>query len=130
MGLNLAACSTLFSSDNSGATRDGKVTSASTTTGTATASGEAVGGNISRSMDEADKSKLWHALDKPLGKSTQWVNTNTGTSYTVIPTEKLSINGNPYCRRYSVTSTRGGNTHEINGTACVSATSNWEAVNG
>lgn len=125
----LAACSN--NSFFEGSSKSQRADNAMQGTGATTqmASGQAVGGNISRTMDENDKSKLSHALDKPLGKPTQWVNQNTGTTYTVVPTEKLAINGNPYCRKYTLTALRGGNTHEVNGTACVAASnSNWESI--
>lgn len=107
----------------------GTQTQAMADTNKQVASGEAVGGHISLSMDENDKSKLSHALDKPLGKSTQWTNQNTGTMYTVVPTEKLTVNGNPFCRKYTVTASKGDKSRETNGTACVApASSNWESV--
>ena len=37
----------------------------------------AVGGQIETAMDENDKEKMYRALDKPLGKPTDWVNEKT-----------------------------------------------------
>lgn len=85
--------------------------------------GPAVG---EKSMDVVDKSKLSHALDKPLGKSTQWTNGNTGISYTVTPTEKVTINGNSFCRKYKIVANKGKHSQEFDGTACVGADSNWK----
>lgn len=91
----------------------------------------AVGGHAAREMDSIDRSKLWHALDKPIGKSTTWTNGNTSMSYTVVPTEKITVNGNTFCRRYQVTATpMGGSSRLTTGTACVGADGNWEAVGG
>lgn len=87
------------------------------------------------SMDSSDKSKLSHALDNPLGKSTTWTNENSGITYTVVPTKKVTISGNPFCREYTLTENRSGRTRESYGTACVdtksskwqSARSEWES---
>lgn len=93
------------------------------------ANAEAVGGNIRNSMDENDKTKLSRALDKALGKSTQWVNENTGVTYTVIPVRKITINGNPYCRSYTTIAEKNGTERQFNGTACVGTDSNWQEMN-
>lgn len=89
---------------------------------------EHVGGSIGKGMDSVDKDKLSHALDKPLGKSTQWTNGVSGITYTVTPTKKVEINNNPFCREYSLKEEKGGKSRETNGTACVDANSNWAAV--
>ena len=91
-------------------------------------SGAPVGGSIEKSMDENDRTKLWHALDNAVGKPTHWVNSNTNIDYTAVPTEKVVIGGNPYCRKYTVSAIRNGNKEEMNGTACVGDDSNWKAV--
>lgn len=89
-----------------------------------------VGGSIQKSMDVNDKTKMFRALDKPVGKATQWTNQYTQVSYTVVPVRKLAVKGNPFCRQYRVTSVKNAITQEINGTACVSATdSSWQVVN-
>lgn len=90
---------------------------------------EAIGGSIGRAMDSVDKEKFSHALDKSLGKSTKWSNAVTSITYTVTPTKKVIIQGNSFCREYTVKEERGTNSREFNGTACVDATSNWIAVN-
>lgn len=79
-------------------------------------------------MDEADRSKLSHALDKAPGKSTHWTNASTSVAYTVTPIRAVTINGNPNCRKYSVTTESNGNKHESMGTACVGNDSAWKAV--
>lgn len=87
-----------------------------------------LGGKIARSMDQNDRSKLAHALDNAPGKITQWVNRNSGISYTVTPTKKVTINGNPYCRVYEVVSNRGNKTEQMTGTACVAEDSSWQSA--
>lgn len=91
---------------------------------------KAVGGHAARAMDSIDRSKLWHALDKPIGRATSWVNASTGMNYTVVPTQKITINGNNFCRKYQVTArVQGGGSNVTEGTACVGPDGNWEAVN-
>jgi surface antigen len=87
-----------------------------------------IAGNVGRSMDEIDRSKMWHALDNPVGKSTTWVSGRSGTTYTITPTKKVNANGNQICRRYSTTAVRDGQTREMVGTACVSSDGNWHPV--
>ena len=87
-------------------------------------------GGIETTLDSYDQEKMSHALDKPLGKTSDWSNPRTGIMYSVTPTGKIAFNGNPYCRKYTITSSRQGNRHESAGTACVSATdSSWQIVN-
>lgn len=124
----LVACSNMNSpiQQYSGGTR---VSSpyAKNTTGPLAANGE-VGGHIALAMDGIDKSKLSHALDNPLGKSTTWTNQQTGTTFTVTPTQKVVLNENPFCRRYTVLAVRGDQRKQTQGTACVSSDSSWQAV--
>lgn len=128
----LTACNTLWSSDNDTSSRQ-QVAQRSNNggldqpTSAGTRQGALVGEN---SMDEGDKSKMWKALDKPVGKSSSWVNPSTGISYTVVPEAKISVSGNPFCRRYSVTAEKNSNQRQFSGTACVGADSNWQPTSG
>ena len=90
--------------------------------------GESLGGNVERSMDNNDRIKMSRALDKAPGGSTTWVNRATGISYTVTPVKKVVLNGNPYCRTYSMSATRGGQASNAGGTACIGQSGNWESV--
>lgn len=81
-------------------------------------------------MDGNDNVKMTRALDKPLGKATTWSNGRTGTTYTVTPTSKVTINGNPFCRRYTTTIMRNGSSREQSGTACVASDGNWHPLSG
>ncbi len=87
-----------------------------------------IGGFIQNSMDETDKSKMWHALDNAVGKSTHWTNINTNIEYTVTPTKKITIDGNPFCRTYTIAATKGDKKDEVSGAACVGDDSNWKAI--
>ncbi len=91
-------------------------------------SNQPLGGGVAQSMDTIDKSKLSHALDSPLGKSTQWSNGNTGINYTVVPTQKVTISGNSLCRRYNATAVKGDKTRQMNGVACISTDGNWHSI--
>jgi surface antigen len=93
------------------------------------AAGADIGGSVSASMDINDKKKMFRALDKPLGKTTQWTNQNTGVTYEVVATEKVTINGNSFCRKYHSSARKNNNEQQTNGTACVGTDSNWQEVN-
>lgn len=87
------------------------------------------GGEIGlRSMDSDDKTKMSRALDAGTGKATHWSNGATGVSYTVTPIKKVVIQGNPFCREYSVVAEKGSNTKETHGTACVTTDGSWHTV--
>jgi hypothetical protein len=89
-----------------------------------------IAGNLERAMDETDKVKLSRALDKALGKVTQWTNMASGIKYSVVPIAKFTYLNNPYCRKYQITATRNNSERTVTGTACVSATdANWQVVN-
>lgn len=87
-----------------------------------------VSGDIGGRMDAIDRSKLSHALDRPLGKSTSWTNVNTGINYTVVPVRKVTVNGNSFCRQYQVTASRDGKERNTDGTACVASDGQWQSV--
>ena len=95
---------------------------------TVSESNQPLGGEGAKSMDQIDKSKLSHALDSPLGKATHWQNANTGINYTVVPTQKVTINGNSLCRKYQVTLEKGDKSRQVNGTACISTDGNWHSI--
>jgi surface antigen len=120
-GLILSACSSHVSKS----TDEMQVASNSTGGLTEATSNAPVAGSAQHSMDSFDRTKLYRALDGGIGKATSWVNANTGITYTVVPTEKLSIGGNPFCRKYTVSSEKGASKNEINGTACVSTDGAW-----
>ncbi len=79
-------------------------------------------------LDSVDKEKFSHALDKSLGKPTQWTNAVSGINYTVTPQKKVEIANNPYCREYSLQEEKDGKSRDFTGTACVDASSNWQPL--
>ena len=122
-GLLLTACSTQRSTSS---VDELQVASNSTSGGLTEATSNApVGGGAQHSMDDIDQSKLSRALDGGVGKATTWQNANTGIKYTVVPTGKLTIGGNPFCRKYTVTTEKGNSTNQVSGTACVSTDGAW-----
>lgn len=87
------------------------------------------GGDISlKSMTQEDKNKMSRAMDAATGKSTHWTNSATGVSYTVTPIKKVVIEGNPFCRRYTVLVEQGDYKRDISGTACVTTDGSWHTI--
>lgn len=129
LSINLTACSSNFLNYGQQTPEQKQSAEAQTAIADATADTRgSVGGNIGNAMDSFDKNKLSHALDSALGKPTQWINQNTGISYTVVPTEKVVIGDNQFCRKYTVTATKGTQVKESRGVACVGDDSNWHPV--
>ncbi len=130
--LGLTGCSTNFFSSQQTASGQRYANNSSASVGGSAenpvATGVAPGGSIANKMDEADKSKMFHALDSAPGKATNWTNPNTGISYTVTPTKKVTLNGNPYCREYETTAVKGERQNQLNGTACVGQDGQWHSV--
>lgn len=87
-----------------------------------------VGGSIQGSMDVNDRAKMSHALDNALGKSSHWVSASSGITYTITPTQKVDVAGYTFCRRFTGSAMKNGNTRTTSGTACVDANSNWQAI--
>ncbi len=88
----------------------------------------AMGGSIRKSMDGVDMTKLSRAMDKSPGKATHWENGATGISYTVVPIRAVTVNGNHYCRKYTLTAEHAGNQRSTTGVACVGDDTNWKDV--
>lgn len=131
VSINLTACSTFMNNDNN------KSVAANGTSGTpgtlvtpgSTGSNVALGGSVSNIMDNSDHLKFSRALDKPLGKMTEWQNYATGIKYSVTPNKKVSVNNNSICRTYTLTYIKSASSNVLNGTACVDiADGNWHEV--
>ena len=86
-----------------------------------------IGGQIGSAMGETDRVKMSRGLDNPVGKPATWISSNTGAKYTVMPTRKIHINGNPHCREYSITATMGSHTQQYNGVACIASDGDWHS---
>jgi len=90
--------------------------------------GVAFGGNIRANMDNVDLSKLSRAMDKSPGRSTHWENAARGVKYTVTPVKRVTVNGNKFCRSYSLIEERGSHQRSADGVACVGDDTNWKDV--
>jgi surface antigen len=99
--------------------------------GVGAVAGALLGGYIGHSMDSSDKDKMNSAMtNNPTNKATTWKNSSTGTKYTVAPTSsKMTVNGNPDCRRYYSTAIIDGKKQKVSGIACQQADGTWQAVN-
>jgi surface antigen len=86
------------------------------------------GSKLVLNMDSNDKMKFSRALDKPLGKTTQWENPINHSHFIVTPTKKLSINNNSFCRQYNLTIAKGNLSKQNTGTACVGEDGAWQSV--
>lgn len=89
--------------------------------------GALIGGAIGKNMDDTDRLRMDHALETAsVGQPTYWKNKRTGTSYTVVPTKNIEVNGNPYCREYRSTANIAGKNQQIYGTACRQPDGTWK----
>lgn len=93
--------------------------------------GGVLGGYIGHSMESSDTQRVNDAMENnPTNQATTWTNQKTGTRYTVAPTSnKMTINGNPNCRRYYTTAVIDGRKQKVSGIACQQDDGSWKAVN-
>jgi len=89
--------------------------------------GAFIGGAIGKNMDETDKLKMTQTLESnSVGQPAYWQNQKTGTSYTVVPTRNVTVDGNQYCREYRSTANVAGKNQQIYGTACRQPDGSWK----
>ncbi|EKD53725.1 MAG: OspA [uncultured bacterium] len=97
--------------------------------GAGAVAGALIGGAIGKNMDDTDRLKMNQALDNnSLGQPAYWKNQNTGNSYTVVPTQNVTVDGNQYCREYRSTANIAGKKQQVYGTACRQPDGSWKAV--
>lgn len=97
--------------------------------GIGTLAGAYIGGAIGKNMDDTDRLKMSRALEaNPAGQPAYWQNQNTGNSYTVVPTQNVTVDGNKYCREYRTTAIIAGKKQQMYGTACRQPDGTWKAV--
>lgn len=97
--------------------------------GAGAVAGALIGGSIGKSMDDTDKLKMNQALESnPTGQPAYWTNSKSGASYTVTPTQNVSVDGNPYCREYRTNAVIAGKTQQMYGTACRQPDGTWKMV--
>lgn len=98
-------------------------------TGVGVLAGAMIGNSIGKNMDDTDRMRMCYAFEhNGSGVPAYWQNCRTGTSYTVIPTENVTIRGNPYCREYRSTAIIGGRKQQVYGTACRQQDGSWQIV--
>ena len=91
--------------------------------------GAMIGGSIGRSMDEADRMRMFMALENNrIDEPAYWSNEHTHVAYEVIPVRNVRIHGNEYCREYRTIARIGGRKEHVYGTACRQPDGSWRAV--
>jgi surface antigen len=86
--------------------------------------GAAIGAEIGRRMDLADRSCVGHALElAPAGQAVAWVNTNTGVSYKLTPSDKTDTGSR--CRKFRLVATGSFGLSEGRTVACPAADGTW-----
>jgi surface antigen len=91
-----------------------------------TLAGASIGGNIGRTMDEADRIKLGQVLERsPSYRTSGWKNPVTGYRYRVTPRQAYGYSAQTYCREYKLKSQVGGRQQEVNGRACRLPNGSW-----
>ncbi|EKD72583.1 MAG: hypothetical protein ACD_45C00633G0010 [uncultured bacterium] len=97
--------------------------------GAGAVAGAVIGNAIGKNMDETDRLKMNQALDNnSVGQPAYWRNQKTGASYTVVPTQNVTVDGNQYCREYRSTANVAGKKQQVYGTACRQADGTWKMV--
>lgn len=93
-----------------------------------TLAGAYLGGSVGRSMDQNDRARMSRALDNnPVGEPAYWRNSSTGTTYQVVPTRNVTVQGNQYCREYRTIAHIAGQKQQVYGTACRQPDGSWKA---
>lgn len=97
--------------------------------GAGAVAGALIGGAIGKNMDDTDQLKMNQALEaNPPGQPAYWTNGKTGDTYTVVPTQNVTVDGNPYCREYRTTAVIAGKNQQMYGTACRQPDGTWKSV--
>ncbi|NIR29521.1 MAG: hypothetical protein GWN84_09470 [Gammaproteobacteria bacterium] len=90
--------------------------------------GSYLGGEIGRTMDEADRRRVDETLERsPTGRPVAWKNPDTGVAYEVTPTRTYDSKGMP-CREYTTEAWIAGEREVVTGTACRQPDGTWEAI--
>lgn len=88
--------------------------------------GAALGGHIGSQLDELDRMKLNSAINStPTGRTTSWVNPDSGKDYTVTPTRTYNGAKDTPCRDYEMVVDMRGDREVVKGTACLNNAGEW-----
>jgi len=95
--------------------------------------GAMIGSEVGKSLDQADRMYMAQtrqkALDKtPSGKSSKWVNPDSGHHGAVTPQPAFEPRPGRYCREFQETVTIGGQQETAYGTACRQPDGTWKIV--
>ncbi len=89
--------------------------------------GSMIGGAIGQNMDDNDRLKAQHALERTrTNESSSWTNPDSGNRYTVTPTRTYNQGGRD-CREYTTRAYINGRKEVIHGTACRQSDGSWVA---
>lgn len=98
--------------------------------GAGTLAGAFIGNKLGQNMDETDKLKMNKTFENnQVGQPAYWQNNRTGASYTVTPTQNVTVDGNQYCREYRSTAVVAGKKQQVYGTACRQPDGSWQVQN-
>ena len=143
LSIGLVACSTNTQKENTGigavtgavvgglaGSAFGGGTGKVVAVGVGAVAGALIGGYIGHSMDSTDSVKMNSAMNNPTNQTTHWKNKKTGARYSMTPTSnRMTVNGNPNCRKYHSTAVINGEKHRVYGVACLQSDGTWKAVN-
>jgi len=96
--------------------------------------GAAIGNSIGRSLDEADRIKMYQTQQAafesyPSGQAATWYNPDTGNSGSYVPEPAYENTEGQYCREYQQTITIGGQVENAYGKACRQPDDSWKIIN-
>ena len=87
--------------------------------------GAVIGAKVGRSLDEADRACMGHALELAgENKTVVWTNSRTGVHYELTPTRNLGDRRNP-CREFTTRVSSGGADDMVKGVACRGGAGDW-----
>ncbi|QMU62597.1 MAG: glycine zipper 2TM domain-containing protein [Gammaproteobacteria bacterium] len=103
---------------------DGRGTVWATAAGTLI--GALAGAHVGKQLDDRDRYYTGQALETaPTGATKEWVNPDSGTAYSVTPTNTYESEGTP-CREFTMDAEVGGQAEQVYGTACRQADGSWK----
>ena len=90
--------------------------------------GVLLGYAVGNELDKADQAKIHTAYETvPDGRTSQWVNPNTGNQFAVTPQYTYKSNTNQDCREAEIFVTIDGKPEKMKQTACRDEYGNWHA---
>jgi surface antigen len=90
--------------------------------------GAAAGRNIGKHMDQQDRMQAAQTLENTkTGQSSSWTNPDTGSSYTMTPTQTYTRGDQP-CRDFRMNADVDGEPSQVEGTACRQPDGSWKIV--